>query len=364
MSDDTNDEKRQALAKALTALSTSTSSTANVAGGIGGLGGLGGLRPGLINSFLIPPADTKGIAGLRLDSIVNSPPFVVNDALLASYQTLREQKEDATRKVEESRVALQKAATTEKEQRAAIQSLEANIRKLEAVNHLGFLLSRVCPEAQQRLMKSEKFQKLFLEPAPCKTFVMSMDIRRSTELMLKAKSPEHFSQFITTLCEALVEIVQASFGVLDKFTGDGILAFYPDFYSGDDAGYSAIAAADKCHEIFCDHYKKSRTSFTSVLMDVGLGIGIDYGEVHLIQMAGGLTVVGKPVVYACRLSAAPAGLTYINQPAYEEISMKFSKYCLASECVLDIKHEGRTLAYATQLTKHAYDITHPAWPSD
>jgi hypothetical protein len=37
------------------------------------------------------------------------------------------------------------------------------------------------------------------------------------------------------------------------------------------------------------------------LKDTGLGIGIDFGATRLVQMAGGLSVVGAPVVYACRL---------------------------------------------------------------
>ena len=39
-----------------------------------------------------------------------------------------------------------------------------------------------------------------------------------------------------------------SYGVFDKFTGDGILAFFPEFFSGPDAGFLAIRAADNVTE--------------------------------------------------------------------------------------------------------------------
>ena len=96
---------------------------------------------------------------------------------------------------------------------------------------------------------------------------------------------------------------------------------------------------------------RGRNCFRSVLLDVGLGIGIDYGESHLVKMQDGLTVIGTPVVYACRMSAAKAGQTLLNQPAYEVMSHKFAEYVNFQESEIDMKHEGRTLAYAAALSK-------------
>jgi class 3 adenylate cyclase len=265
------------------------------------------------------------------------------------------------REVEDKAMELKHAETGAAEKIAAIAKLEASIAQLTEKERLSFLLARVNEDAQALLLSSERFRKPFLDLSECHAFVMSVDIRRSTELMLKARSPEQFAHFITTLCKDLEEIVKAHFGVFDKFTGDGILAFFPDFFSGEDAAYQVIAAADDCHRLFRERYREFRSSFTAVLTDVGLGIGIDYGPAHLVQMAGGLTVVGAPVVYACRMAGAPPGTTLLNQPGYEKVSERFSGHCFFNETELDIKNEGTTLAYEVRLNRKEYQPKLPSW---
>ena len=190
---------------------------------------------------------------------------------------------------------------------------------------------------------------------------MSVDIRRSTELMLQARQPDQFARFITTLCNDLMSEVKDSFGVVDKFTGDGILAVFPEFFSGADAPYRAVTVASRCHEVFARNYRAFRSSFRSVLMNVGLGIGIDYGTLHFVQIAGGLTVVGQPVVFACRLAGCPPGKTLLNQPAYERVSEGFSGNIFAKETELDIKHQGPVLAYEITLNQLPYEPRVPDW---
>jgi class 3 adenylate cyclase len=263
--------------------------------------------------------------------------------------------------VEKKAQQLQHEKASAHGQSLAIQNLKAVIEQLVEKERLSFLLAHVNPQAQTKLLDSEEFQRDFLETKECNAFVISVDIRRSTELMLKARKPEQFALFITTLCRELETVVKDNYGVFDKFTGDGILAFFPEFFSGEDAGFYAISVADKCHKIFREKYREFRSSFTSVLNDVGLGIGIDYGPTHLVQMAGGLTVVGTPVVYACRLGGAPPGTTLLNQPGYEKISERFSIYCFFRETKLEIKHEGSILAYEVQLNQKEYSPRVPIW---
>jgi class 3 adenylate cyclase len=255
----------------------------------------------------------------------------------------------------------QRAKASAKEKEKASKQFQANMKQLLEKQQLGFLLRGVNENAQKLLLKSDEFRKKFLETPQCNAFIMSIDIRRSTELMSKARSPQQFAIFMTTLCTELESVIKKNYGVVDKFTGDGVLAFFPDFYSGKDAGFYVVSVADQCHKIFEEKYSEFRSSFISVLKDVGLGIGIDYGTSYLVQIAGGLTVVGAPVVYACRMSGAPAATTLLNQPGYEKISERFSSHCFFQETEIEIKSEGKTIAYKVQLNGKEYSPLTPTW---
>lgn len=249
---------------------------------------------------------------------------------------------------------------------AEVEKLRKNTEELTSKQNLHYLLSRVNSSAQGLLLgtgkASKEFNKLFEESKVCKAVIMSIDIRRSTDLMLKARTPQLYADFIIGLCSELITIMRDNnYGIFDKFTGDGILGFFPDFYSGEDALYWALKAADEAHSCFSRNYEGKRNCFKSILMDVGLGIGIDYGDVTLVNMQDGLSAIGEPVVYACRLSGAEAGQTLLNQPAYETASSKFGGHVDFQETEIDIKHQGRTLAYLATLSRKTYVASPPDW---
>jgi len=248
--------------------------------------------------------------------------------------------------------------------RDAIARYASTTEELERKQRLQPLLARVCAPAQEALLLSDladRFQEhLFNETNPCCAFVVSIDIRRSTELMLKTKSARQFALFLTTLGDKLRRIVIDEYGVFDKFTGDGILAFFPEFYSGKDAALRVIRAAQACHREFQRHYRQSWGSFTAIMKDTGLGIGVDFGAVQGIQIGGEITVVGGPVVYACRLGAAQAGKTVLNHPAYEKIS-QYVRACICHETEIDFKHEGPFVAFEVVHFDDQHSPATPEW---
>ena len=160
----------------------------------------------------------------------------------------------------------------------------------------------------------------------------------------------------------LSNVILSNFGVIDKFTGDGVLAFFPEFFSGPDFGKLAIKSALECHSAFQSEYSRNRTSFSTVPLDTGLGIGIDYGNTYLVKMNGSFTVIGTPVVYACRMSGAKAGDTLLNQTAFEKINEKYRNSINLKETSIEIKNEGKILAYKVDsIETDLSDFICPKW---
>jgi class 3 adenylate cyclase len=257
--------------------------------------------------------------------------------------------------------ALAKEKAGAEAQKAAALELESTLKELRQKEALSYILSRLHQDAGRVIMSSEALQGQFRDDQPHAAFVMSVDIRRSTDLMLKARNARLFASFITGLCNVLKEIVIAHHGVFDKFTGDGILAFFPLFYTGDEAGLRCVLAAADCHAAFAAHYDRHRGTFIAVAKNVGLGVGIDFGDVHFVEVADGLTVVGTPVVYACRMGGTAAGTTLLNHPAYEVIAAKHAEHCEFAEVEFEIKHEGPVAAYRVLPTDKRFELPEPAW---
>ena len=223
-----------------------------------------------------------------------------------------------------------------------------------------YLLSRLNKNALKKYGE-DNFLNLFELGASQEAVVVSIDIRDSTQLMLNAKKPELFADFIGDVTAKIFEIVKENYGITDKFTGDGLLCFFPKKYSGDDAVYYALKAATAAHKLFATEYKKHYNKFSVVKADVGLGIGIDAGEVYFTPVCQDPTIVGIPVVYACRLSAAPAYHTYLNQPAFELVEKKYKNLYSYDMCTISFKNQGSMVAYDVNLNYDAITPKEPDW---
>lgn len=283
------------------------------------------------------------------------------DSTWANQLNLSDEINDLKRKLKKAVVDLEDTEIDRDNLVNKIDEIEKINTELIAKQQTNHILTRISEEGRKKLLESEPFHKLFKNSSKYDTVVVSIDIRRSTELMLKARTPELFSQFITELSFKLSQIIIANYGIFDKFTGDGIMAFFPKFYSGNEAIIRALKASRECHSIFKDHYNKSRECFNVFIKDVGLGIGIDYGNVTLVNTQSELTVVGIPVVYACRFSGANAGETILNQPAKEEIMRLCPTTTTFNEAEINIKNEGVALGYHVSLNDAAFDVPIPDW---
>jgi class 3 adenylate cyclase len=315
---------------------------------------------GAPSAMTISPSMLEAL-GLGLDPNLATQSIKLEQDLEDKINSLRQENRKLVQEVADKTKALEREEVKIDELKETIEQLRANEKEMSQQQRLQHLFYRVHPLAWEKLKEDEKFRQLFEQKKPCPAVIMSIDIRRSTELMLKARDAELYASFIISLCTQLKQIILKNYGVFDKFTGDGILAFFPEFYSGADAAYLAVKAADECHAYFFKHYENNRNCFTIILKDVGLGIGIDCGESYLVNIQDWLTVIGTPVVYACRFSGDEAGQTLLNQQAYEVTSQKFGEYINFQESEIKVKHEGRALAYVATLSKKTYEPRLPDW---
>jgi class 3 adenylate cyclase len=207
------------------------------------------------------------------------------------------------------------------------------------------------------------------EERQCFAFVLSVDIRKSTDLMARMV-PEHadfYGRFLIELWNDMKAAVLEEYGIFDKFTGDGILAYFPDFFEVDrrSAALRLLRAVEKCHDAFRRAYPRLWKGLSAVPAmgsadqrsdrRTGLGIGLDFGTVQLVNVGTELTIVGAPVVYACRLSSAAwAFTTLANYPCYH--AFKLSQILDLIECrpaPIEIKHDEI----------HAYRVSRRSWLS-
>lgn len=294
----------------------------------------------------------------KINGMLNMQIGSVN--LRSDMNTLEGQVSELKRELNEKAEALINAQSELGTKEVELGEFAEKYKELLDKQDIAHLINHVGELGAKKLLSDPAFKDNFQNSAPA--YVLAIDIRRSTELMLKARTPQKFASFITTLTMLLRECVLDNFGVFDKFTGDGILATFPEFFSGEDAGYHAINTAMQCHQIFEEVYREHRNCFVAVLKDVGLGIGVDYGEVQFVEISTEFTVVGTPVVYACRMSGAPACQTLLNQPAYEQL---FGKYFVFDfeEGEIEVKHEGGTVAYRVRQNGKRFEPATPAWTS-
>ncbi|MGH2726004.1 MAG: hypothetical protein ACRDKS_03405, partial [Actinomycetota bacterium] len=150
---------------------------------------------------------------------------------------------------------------------------------------------------------------------PIQMFVMAADIRGSTSLMKEAIRFERFAFTMDKFVTAVRRGIGGPGGWVDKFTGDGFLAYWI-VQSGPENPYheqfveaagnivhTAHTLIDFFHRLVLEDFRSNSRNLPE---GVGLSMGLDAGPGYLVQIAGELTVVGPPVVGAVRMVTAAA----------------------------------------------------------
>lgn len=150
--------------------------------------------------------------------------------------------------------------------------------------------------------------------------VLFADIRGFTRFVERHDPDEVVAVLNRTLTE-LTAPLRVYGGILDKYVGDGFLAFFEPSADFSDAAQRAVDAARVMQRAFRNLWADAPTD---ALRELGLGIGIGTGRVIVGNVgsedAMDYTVVGDAVNVAARLQdLAMAGEILVSQSTYELI---------------------------------------------
>ncbi|MGH7550436.1 MAG: hypothetical protein ACREK3_06730 [Gemmatimonadota bacterium] len=133
--------------------------------------------------------------------------------------------------------------------------------------------------------------------------ILAADIRRSTILMKETVDAYKYASILGDFIEKARQEIWQHGGLFDKFTGDGLLAFWTYAPSGRDAVIRKALNATQdilvlFHDVTLPQFLRESSAFPGGL---GISVGLDIGSATLVSMADQLTVVGPPVVGAVRM---------------------------------------------------------------
>ena len=200
-------------------------------------------------------------------------------------------------------------------------------------------LSRFFPHAlAERIMREGKTD---LIPAYKELTILFSDISGFTKWS-SDKSPEQVHNFLSDYLESMAGILFAHGGTVDKFMGDGILAFFGDPFDMPDHTGQCIKAAIAMQEkvrVLAEKWKPI------VGIDLKVRIGINTGKVIVGNLGNKTrieyTVIGAAVNLAQRMeSNAPVGGILVTADVWKKAKDRFT---FAERRDLTVKGYGETI---------------------
>jgi len=215
------------------------------------------------------------------------------------------------------------------------------------------LLGRtVSPQVREQLRQTFTSGNLRLEGQQAVATVLMTDIRGFTPISEKA-DPATVFQWLNEYFAQIVPIVAAHGGVVNKFDGDAMLAFFGILPRMLSPRQSAAAACQVALEILqaVDKLNKLRASTGEPLLITGIGVNTG------VVMAGGLgtsdrlhyTIIGDTVNTAQRIESLTRSVldssgVLISQSTFSALGSMQSRYCLVSLGEHALKGKAEPLA--------------------
>jgi class 3 adenylate cyclase len=171
--------------------------------------------------------------------------------------------------------------------------------------------------------------------------VLSCDIRSSTLLQRAAIDPAEYGRVMHVFITVFRQKVRELGGWFDKFTGDGLIAYWLEDAPGgprhpatkneypDQMFTSEIfdEVVPHMHESFKEfRFSMFGENSRSLPLKFGLAIGVDFGKALLLEIGGAATILGPPVVGAVRMvDLGEPGETFAN-PGVGEVFERSATY--------------------------------------
>lgn len=187
-----------------------------------------------------------------------------------------------------------------------LSSLNANLEKtiedqLGQLRRTERLRRYVSPQVADAILTGEA--PVAFASVRRKLSILYCDIRGFTQ-MAERMEPEELVDALNEYFSAMTELVFSNGGTLDKYLGDGILAFFGDPIPFDDHAERAVATAFE----MLDEVNELADTWIRVEEELSIGIGVSTGYVTVGNMGSATrtdyTVVGNHVNVAARLATS------------------------------------------------------------
>lgn len=157
------------------------------------------------------------------------------------------------------------------------------------------------------------------------TIVVVADIRRSQDLITYGLTPDFYRKQIFGLLDGVKRIFHDCYGVLDRFTGDGFIAYFNQYVceqGGNDYYKMLLTACERIQAFSGPYFDKWSKQIRKIPSEpIGLSLGIDSGKVDFMQIEGQIYAIGDACVWATRMcDAGKRGDVIFNNIPYHKIA--------------------------------------------
>ncbi len=189
----------------------------------------------------------------------------------------------------------------------------------ERARHRALLQRLVAPEVAEQLLE-DIAERLSPGGQRCRVGVLFADIRNFTRFA-ETHTSEQVIERLNRYLSALTDALHAHQGILDKYTGDGLMALFAAHLLPEPESDTELICRSVRAAIAMQHALQQVAVDSSAGAPLGIGIGLHFGEAVLGLLGSphqfNYTAVGGTVVIAARLQAlAAAGEIVMSEVVY------------------------------------------------